>query len=139
MQSLEAQGTAARGHSAKERACPSGGALDPVPVVRVFLKASTGRDAAPPDERGTSADLGRVHSRSVASCVISRDRESVVRASSLEAESQPLGQNIGQTSFPYRPARSLEWIPHTPEIDPVVVRMENRVRRSGVAVPRLAY
>ena len=126
MRSLEAQGTAARGHSAKELACPSGGALDPVPVVRVFLKASTGRDAAPPDERGTSADLGA-------------DRESVVRASSLEAESQPLGQNIGQTSFPYRCARSLEWIPHTPEIDPVVVRMENRVRRPWVAVPRLAY
>ncbi len=45
--------------------------------------ASTGRDAAPPDERGTSADLGRAHSRFGASCAISREGESVVRASSL--------------------------------------------------------
>ena len=31
-----AQGTAARRHSAKKLTCPSGGALDPGPVVRVF-------------------------------------------------------------------------------------------------------
>ncbi len=38
-------------------------------VFAIEVKASTGRDAAPPNERGTSADLGA-------------DRESVVRASS---------------------------------------------------------
>ena len=34
---VSAQGTAARRHSAKELVCPSGGALDPGPVVRVSL------------------------------------------------------------------------------------------------------
>ncbi len=48
----------------------------------LIQKASTGRDAAPPDERGTSADLGRAHSRFGASCAISREGESVLRASS---------------------------------------------------------
>ena len=41
------------------------------------LEASTGRDVAPPDESGTSADLGA-------------DRESVVRASSFEEPSGPI-------------------------------------------------
>ncbi len=34
-----AQGPAARRHTTKELACPLGGALDPGPVVRVFLKS----------------------------------------------------------------------------------------------------
>ena len=44
--------------------------------------ASTGRGFAPPNERGASADLGRAHSLFGASCAISREGESVVRASS---------------------------------------------------------
>ena len=52
-------------------------------------KASTGREGCPlgppRDERGTSADLGRAHSRFGASCAISRESESVVRASSSSA------------------------------------------------------
>ena len=57
--------------------------------VRVFhplpSEASTGRDSAPPSERGTSADLGRAHSRFGALCAISREGESVVlRSSSKE-------------------------------------------------------
>ncbi|MGC2662069.1 MAG: hypothetical protein WA324_29250, partial [Bryobacteraceae bacterium] len=40
-----AKGTAACPHSGQELAIPSGGMLDPVPVLRVFLKSAKGMAA----------------------------------------------------------------------------------------------
>ena len=96
----------ARHQSGEELARSWGGALSPGPVVRRSSKASTGRDSAPPDERGTSTDLGAgresVVLRSSSKASTGRDsappdergtstdlgagRESVVLRSSLEVD-----------------------------------------------------